>query len=54
MDLFPRVREIKTKINKWDLINLKSLFTAKETINKMRKQPTDREKIFANDATNRD
>ena len=53
MDLFPRVREIKTKINKWDLINLKSLFTAKETINKMRKQPTDREKIFANDATNK-
>ena len=53
LDLFPRVREIKTKINKWDLINLKSLFTAKETINKMRKQPTDREKIFANDATNK-
>ena len=49
----PSPRVIEIKINKWDLINLKSLFTAKETINKMRKQPTDREKIFANDATNK-
>ena len=37
----PRVMEIKTKINKWDLIKLKSLFTAKETISKMKRQPTE-------------
>ena len=37
LDLSPRVREIKTKINKWDPVNLKTLFTAKETINKIKK-----------------
>ena len=44
----PRVMEIKTKINKWDLIKLKSFYTSKETINKTKKQPTDWENMFAN------
>ena len=50
----PRVMEIKPlKINKWDLIKLTDFCKAKETTNKMKRQPIEWEKIFANDATNK-
>ena len=49
----PRVMEIKTKINRWDLMKLKSFCTTKETINKMKKPPSEWEKIFANEATDK-
>ena len=45
--------KIKTKINKWDLIKLTSFCTAKETINKMKRQSTEWEKIFANKVTDK-
>ena len=48
-----RVMKIKTKINKWDLIKLKSFCTAKETINTTKRQPSGWEKIFANEATDK-
>ena len=46
-----RVMEIKAKINKWDLIKLKSFWTTKETTNKVERQPSEWEKIIARETT---
>ena len=53
LDLSPREMEIKPKINKWDLMKLKGFCTAKETINKTKRQHSEWEKIFANEATDK-
>ena len=49
-DPHPREREIKTKINKWDLMKLRSFCIAKETINKTKRQLSEWEKMFADEA----
>ena len=49
----PRVMEIKTKVNKWDLIKLKCFCKAKEIISKVKRQPSAWEKIIANETTDK-
>ena len=49
----PRILEIKAKVYKWDLMKLKSFCTTKETISKVKRQPSDWEKIIATEATDK-
>ena len=46
--------KIKTKINKWDLVKLQSFCTTKENISKVKRQPSEWEKIIANEATDKE
>ena len=50
----PRILEIKAKIDKWDLIKIKSFCTTKETISKVKRQPSEWEKIIANEAMDKE
>ena len=49
----PRILETKAKINKWNLIEIKSFCTTKETISKVKRQTSEWEKIIANEATDK-
>ena len=49
----PGVMEIKTKVNKWDLIKLKRFCTAKESISKVKRQPSEWKKIITNETTDK-
>ena len=53
-DPLSRVMEIKTKINKWDLIKLKSFCTMKETLGKVKMQPSEWERIIVNEITDKE
>jgi len=49
----PRVMEVKTKVNKWDLIKPRSFCTTKDTISKVKRQPSEWEKTIANETTDK-
>ena len=53
-DPTPRVMDIKAKINKWDIIKLKSFCTTKETVSKVKRQPSEWEKMIANEITDKE
>ena len=57
LDTSPKARETKAKMNYWDFIKIKSFCTGKKTVNKTKEnsqqQPTEWEKIFANDSTDK-
>ena len=50
----PRILEIKANINKCDLIKIKSFCTTKETVSKVKRQPSEWEKLIANEATDKE
>ena len=52
-DMFPKARDIKERLNKWDLIKIKSFCMAKENSIKMKREPTVWENIFANDTSDK-
>ena len=53
-DPYARIMKIKAKINKWDLIKLKSFCTTKEAISRVKRQSSKWEKIIANEATDKE
>ena len=52
-DPTPRVMKIKTKVNKWDLIKLKSFCPVKKTVSKVKRQPSEWEKMIANETADK-
>ena len=52
-NIFPRARDIKERINKWEFIKIKSFYMAKENTSKMKREPTVWENIFANDTSDK-